>query len=171
MKKRKKINWAMFRFSIKCVFLFFAFLSVISSCEAQISEGTQAKNINLPNVNNESIALSSLKGKVVLLDFWASWCRPCRQTVPGLKKLYSQYHDKGFEIYGVSLDENKTAWKTAIEQDQSTWIHVNDNSGDIANQWNITYIPTTFLLDKKGKILAINAEPKDLSKIIEKLIN
>ena len=150
--------------------LVLAIFGFISFCSAQPGEGSQAKNITLPNSNNENISLSSLKGKVVLIDFWASWCRPCRQTVPGLKKLYSQYHDKGFEIYGISLDENKSAWKAAIEQDQSTWIHVNDNAGDIATQWNISYIPSTFLLNKNGKIIAINEEPRSLSKYVSQLI-
>ncbi len=150
--------------------LAFILFSVTQSCSAQPAEGSQAKNIVLPDINNHNIDLASLKGKVVLIDFWASWCRPCRQTVPGLKKLYIQYHDKGFEIYSISLDEDKSAWKKAIEQDQSTWIHVNDNAGVIATQWSISYIPSTFLLDKSGKIIAVNEEPKDLSEYIDKLI-
>jgi peroxiredoxin len=152
-----------------CCFLV-ACSAFIISCSAQPKIGAFAKDINLPNGNNQTISLAALKGKIVLVDFWASWCRPCRQTVPGLKKLYDTYHDKGFEIYGVSLDENKDAWQRAIQQDQSNWIHVNDNSGSIANQWNISVIPTTFLVDQTGKIVAVDEEPKALVKRLDKLL-
>ncbi len=141
------------------------------SCFAQPEPGNMAKEIKLPDANNQPIALSSLKGKVVLIDFWASWCRPCRQTVPGLKKLYSMYHDKGFEIYGVSLDDDARAWQQAISDDQSTWIHVNDKTGKVANQWVISVIPTTFLVDKNGKIVAVDEDAKSLSKLIPKYLN
>lgn len=142
------------------------------SCDAnaQPAAGMMAKEIKLPNTHNQTIALSSLKGKVVLIDFWASWCRPCRQTVPGLKKLYNEYHEKGFEIYGVSLDENEDAWKKAIGEDQSEWIHVNDKTGNIANQWVVSVIPTSFLLDKTGKIIAVDEDPKILNKLVSKLL-
>ncbi len=156
------MNW-------KCLFLA-AFLFAILPAMSQPGLGKAAKEIQLPDATNQTIALSSLKGKVVLIDFWASWCRPCRQTVPGLKKLYSLYHNQGFEIYGVSLDDNATAWKTAIRDDQSNWIHVNDKLGNIANQWIVSVIPTTFLLDKDGKIVAIDEDEKALSKIIAKLL-
>ncbi len=141
-----------------------------SSLQAQPSAGMSAKEINLPDADGQPVSLSSLKGKVVLIDFWASWCRPCRQTVPGLKKLYSNYHDKGFEIYGISLDDSKNAWKRAIQDDDSKWIHVNDKTGAIANQWVVQVIPTTYLLDKTGKIVAVDAEASELNKLIPALI-
>ncbi len=151
------------------VFGFALFLSL--SCFAQPEPGNMAKEIKLPDAKNQMVALSSLKGKVVLIDFWASWCRPCRQTVPGLKKLYSLYHDKGFEIYGVSLDDNPNAWQQAVSDDQSAWIHVNDKTGNVANQWVISVIPTTFLLDKSGKIVAVDEDVKSLNKLILKYLN
>ena len=151
-----------------CVFVisFFCLQTLFS----QQVVGAMGWDIRLPDVNNQTVTLSSLKGKVVLVDFWASWCRPCRQTVPGLKKLYSLYHDKGFEIYGVSLDDNADAWKKAIREDQSAWIHVNDKLGNVANQWVVSVIPTTYLLDKDGKIVAVDEDEKILSKIIGKLL-
>ncbi len=149
---------------------FFAFFLTLG-CFAQPQLGNMAKEINLPDTKNQTIALSSLKGKVVLIDFWASWCRPCRQTIPGLKKLYSLYHDKGFEIYGVSLDDNAKAWQQAISDDQSAWIHVNDKSGSVANQWVVSVIPTTFLLDKTGKIVAVDEDANSLNKLIPKYLN
>ncbi len=153
--------------------IFFLFIFVQLLClgiKAQPAVGMMEKEITLPGVNNQPISLSSLKGKVVLIDFWASWCRPCRQTVPGLKKLYSNYHDKGFEIYGISIDENEAAWKSAIQEDASSWIHVNDKSGNVANQWVVSVIPTSFLIDKTGKIVAIDEEAKELNKLIPKLL-
>ena len=155
----------------KLVFVLSLCITVITSAFAQPRPGVMAKEIALPDVNNQNQSLSSLKGKVVLIDFWASWCQPCRKTVPGLKKLYSLYHDKGFEIYGISLDDDKSAWQRAISDDQSTWIHVNDKSGTIANQWIVSVIPTTYLLDKTGKIVAVDEEPKVLSKLISNLLD
>ena len=148
-----------------------ALFIMVQSVFAQPVQGVMAKEINLPDVNNQSVALSSLKGKVVLIDFWASWCHPCRQTVPGLKKLYSLYHDKGFEIYGISLDENGDAWRKAIAENQSPWVHVNDKLGNVANQWVVSVIPTTYLLDKTGKIVAVDENEKELSKMIAKLLH
>ena len=138
---------------------------------AQPAPGAMEKEIKLPDVNNNIVALSSLKGKVVLVDFWASWCKPCRLTVPGLKKLYSEYHNKGFEIYGVSLDEDTKAWQQAINEDESNWIHVNDKLGNVANQWVISVIPTTFLIDKGGKIVAVDENERELRKLVPKFLN
>ncbi len=154
----------------KCIFLILCFQSMHLHVLSQQASKKVADKITLPDVNEHNISLTSLKGKVVLIDFWASWCRPCRQTVPGLKKLYGLYHDKGFEIYGISLDEDKIAWKTAIQEDQSTWIHVNDKTGNVANQWQISVIPTSFLLNKDGKIVAVDEDAKSLSKLIPKLL-
>ncbi len=140
-------------------------------CFSQPVPGMMAKEIKLPDANSQTVTLSSFKGKVVLIDFWASWCKPCRQTVPGLKKLYSLYHDKGFEIYGISLDDNQKAWQQAINDDQSKWIHVNDKLGNVANQWVVSVIPSTFLLDKTGKIVAVDEDEKALHKLIPKLLN
>ncbi len=150
--------------------VFLAMVAIVQSACCQPVPGVMAKDIKLPDVNNQTVALSSLKGKVVLIDFWASWCRPCRQTVPGLKKLYSLYHDKGFEIYGISLDDNGDAWRKAISDDQSHWVHVNDKLGNVANQWVVSVIPTTFLLDQTGKIVAVDEEERELNKIIAKLL-
>ena len=152
--------------------LFFVFVLSAAAmvAVAQPEPGMMAKEIQLPGVTHQTISLSSLKGKVVLIDFWASWCRPCRQTVPGLKKLYSEYHDRGFEIYGISLDESEKAWKNAIEEDQSKWIHVNDKTGQIANQWVVSVIPTSFLIDKSGKVVAVDEDSKSLGKLISQLL-
>ena len=96
--------------------------------------------------------------KPVLLDFWASWCGPCRGSIPGIKKVYEQYKEKGVEIVGISCDRTAEPWRKAVEEDQSPWIHVIDfanekNGGRVAAKYAIHYIPTLYLLDKEGKMI------------------
>jgi peroxiredoxin len=118
--------------------------------------GKQAPDIVLPNPDGEEIALSSLRGNYVLVDFWASWCKPCRMENPNVVKLYNKYKDENFEIYGVSLDRNKDKWVNAIAEDNLTWKHVSDlqfwNSA-AAKLYNVTSIPFTLLIDPDGKII------------------
>lgn len=130
--------------------------------------------IKLPTVQGDSLTLASLKGKVVLLDFWASWCIPCRAANKQLVKLYDKYKPQGFEIFSVSLDENKKAWEKAIKQDKITWLQVNDPRGSWGAQtavdWNISAIPATFLINKKGDVVAFDLEGKELDKAIKELL-
>ena len=144
------------------------FVSVASF--AQPSVGEKASEISLPDTKGSNLSLSSLQGKVVLIDFWASWCGPCRRSEPELKKLYEKYQSKGFEIYGISVDEDKFAWKTAIKQDKINWLHVNDDKGVVAGKWNVMYIPNTYLLDKTGKVVAVNPSHQQLDELIQKLL-
>jgi peroxiredoxin len=137
---------------------------------AQPSVGEKASEISLPDTEGSNLSLSSLQGKVVLIDFWASWCGPCRRSEPELKKLYEKYQSKGFEIYGISVDEDKFAWKTAIKQDKINWLHVNDDKGVVAGKWNVMYIPNTYLLDKTGKVVAVNPSHQQLDELIQKLL-
>jgi len=121
--------------------------------------GQPAPEIILPAPNGDTIILSTLKGKYVLLDFWASWCRPCRAENPILVKNYKKYSEKGFEIFQVSLDKNRDSWLRAIENDQLNWIHASDlkfwNSA-AAKKYNVQSIPANFLIDKNGRIVAKN---------------
>jgi peroxiredoxin len=137
---------------------------------AQPPVGTKVPEIALPGATGETVKLSSLKGKVVLIDFWASWCGPCRRSMPGLKAVYKKYKDKGLEIYGISLDDNKAAWDKAVKEDGTPWLHVIDREGGIARQWGIQYIPTSFLLDKEGKLIAVNSEKDALEKLLKQLL-
>jgi len=121
-------------------------------------EGIDAPAFTLSDREGNAVSLESLRGQVVLLDFWASWCRPCRASMPGLKELYAQYHDKGFEILGISTDTDPEAWKKAVEADQTPWIHVIDTaqseeSPNVAQRYGVHSIPTFFLIDKEGKII------------------
>lgn len=127
--------------------------------------GKEAPEIALPNPEGDTIPLSSLQGKYVLIDFWAAWCRPCRVENPNVVRMYEKYKDKGFEIYGVSLDRTKDAWVEAIEADNLTWTHVSDLkyfNSEAAELYNIQAIPATYLLDKEGKIIAKNLRGKSL---------
>ena len=129
--------------------------------------GAEAPDFEGPTPAGETISLSSLRGKVVLIDFWASWCGPCRRENPNVVKLYDKYKAKGFEILGVSLDKTASRWTQAIEADNLTWLHISDLKGwksKYARQYGVSSIPQTVLLDKDGNILARNLRGAALEK-------
>lgn len=124
-----------------------------------IPVGGEAPDFAQPTPEGKSISLASLRGKVVLIDFWASWCKPCRMEMPNVKRVYQQYHNKGFEILGVSLDRDKAAWTGAIAQDELPWKHVSDLgfwNNAAAQQYGVSSIPYTVLVDRDGKVVAKN---------------
>ncbi|MFI5186877.1 MAG: TlpA family protein disulfide reductase, partial [Chitinophagales bacterium] len=130
-------------------------------------------DFSLPDMKGDSLQLSSMKGKVFLLDFWASWCVPCRFSNKNLVKLYAKYKDQGFEILGVSLDDDKNAWKRAVNKDRINWLQINDSKGwdaPSAAKWQVDAIPASFLIDKSGNVIAINAEKKELENKIRQLL-
>jgi thiol-disulfide isomerase/thioredoxin len=119
--------------------------------------GVVAPDFTMNDPEGKPVQLSSLRGKIVMIDFWASWCAPCRQENPKVVKLYQQYHEKGFEIIGVSLDKTKEEWLNAIQDDKLAWIHVSDLQywqNSAARLYSVNAIPQSFLLDKEGKIIA-----------------
>jgi thiol-disulfide isomerase/thioredoxin len=118
--------------------------------------GSDAPELNLADPQGTPVSLSSLKGKVVMIDFWASWCKPCRRENPNVVKMYKKYKGKGFEILGVSLDENKEEWVKAIANDALSWKHVCDFGGwgsAAAKAYDVTQIPYTVLVGKDGRII------------------
>lgn len=133
-----------------------------------------AKEIIMNNPEGKAMKLSSLKGKVVLVDFWASWCRPCRAANPGVVKIYHKYKTKGFDVFSVSLDKDADRWKQAIKQDGLIWnSHVSDLKywqNAAAKSWGVNSIPATFLLDKQGNIVARNLKGAALEAKIKELL-
>ena len=139
----------------------------------QFTIGSVAPEISLPDANGKTVTLSSLKGKYVLIDFWAAWCGPCRQENPNVVAAYNKFKGKGFEVYGVSLDDNKDKWVGAIEKDKLTWINVSDLGGwqsSAAKLYGVTAIPKNFLLDKQGKIVAKNLRGSALEAKLKELM-
>lgn len=124
---------------------------------AHLQPGSMAPEISQTTPDGKVVSLSSLRGKYVLIDFWASWCGPCRRENPNVTKLYEKYGGKDFEILGVSLDSNADRWKQAIAQDKLPWLHVSDLkkwSSQAANDYGVRSIPFTVLVDPEGKIVA-----------------
>lgn len=141
-------------------------LAAMKAQEAQAAQldnllpvGGPAPDFSQATPEGGTLALSDLRGQVVLIDFWASWCKPCRMENPHVKKVYEKYHRKGFEILGVSLDREKGAWTNAIAQDGLPWKHVSDLgfwNNAAAQQYGVNSIPYTVLVDKQGNVLAKN---------------
>lgn len=139
-----------------------------------LDPGSVAPDISLTSPDGKVVKLSSLRGKVVMIDFWASWCRPCRMENPAVVALYNKYKQKGFEIYGVSLDQDMGKWKAAIVADGLTWHHVSDLKGwssTAAQLYKVNSIPFTVLLDKDGRILEKGLRSHQLEAKLQELLN
>jgi thiol-disulfide isomerase/thioredoxin len=147
---------------------------VESMSAARLKAGSLAPEIALSDPDGDTVLLSSLRGNYVLLDFWASWCPPCRRENPNLVKIYKNYHSKGFEIYQVSLDRSRDAWLKGIRDDGLNWIHVSDLqywNSVVVPVYDIQGIPVNYLLDKNGRILAQNLSGEMLEQELKKIFN
>jgi len=133
--------------------------------KVKLSPGAMAPEISLPTPEGTTFSLSSLRGKVVLIDFWASWCSPCRRANPHVLSLYKKYHDKGFDVLGVSLDKTKESWIKAIKDDGLIWHHVSDLKywqSEAGRAYGVQSIPHTVLIDREGKIIAVGLRDASL---------
>lgn len=136
-------------------------------------EGTKAPEIISTNIKGETMKLSDLKGKVILIDFWASWCGPCKRELPYLVDAYNKYHDKGFEVFSVSLDQNKANWENAISAYGLKWpYHVSELKkfqAKAVQDYRVSGIPATFLIDENGVIIARNLIEHQLEQKLEQV--
>lgn len=132
--------------------------------------GEKAPDFTTTLAGGETFRLSDLKGKYVLLQFWGSWCGPCRAENPHLAQLYAKYHDKGFEIVSIAIEQNPRNWQRAIQSDGMVWKYHTAEfeyfKGPLAKMFNIHSIPTTFLINPEGTIMGVNLEPDMMEKMM-----
>ncbi len=150
-------------------------LKELAEAKAKVEVGKPYTEVVQPNMDGEAVALSSVvgEGKYVLLDFWASWCGPCMREVPYLLETYAEYHDKGFEIYGVSFDRDAEAWKKAVESKGMNWIHVSEVNyfdNQAAKDYAVRSIPSNFLIGPDGTIVAVNLRGEEVKAKIAELL-
>jgi peroxiredoxin len=149
-------------------------LNKLPAALKSVSIGSLAPDFQLPDPTGKTVKLSDHFGKVLLLDFWAAWCGPCRRENPNIVRIHNKYKEKGFDIFGVSLDSKKEAWVKAIEKDNLNWTQVSDLKfwdSEPAKLYGIRGIPGNVLLDKSGKIVARNIHGEELEKKLEELLN
>lgn len=147
---------------------------LVTAVNAQPKIGKMAPELSIVSASDQTISLASLRGQVVLVDFWASWCMPCRKSNRSLAPIYSRYHQKGFEIMGISLDHDTSAWRKAIAVDRIKWMQLNDKRGwntPAAAAWGIEFLPTSFLIDKQGRIISIDPGAEELRKYLQQALN
>lgn len=148
-----------------------ALLPIIQIAETT-AVGRNVPSFSIPDTGGQIVSLEKVMGTYTLIDFWASWCGPCRSENPYLIEAYKSYHTKGFRIISISMDTDKKSWLKAIDEDKLTWVQVSDLKGiqsEIGKKYGITVIPMNFLINKDGKIIAKNLKGKDLIKKLEEV--
>ena len=137
------------------------------------SIGTASLDVTLNDSSGTMVSTKDFRGKIILIEFWASWCKPCREANPGLKALYSNLKDRDFEIIGISWDKDWAKWKQAIIKDGLPWKQVIDEKGkygDLGSYYDLEAIPDNILIDKDGKILGVGLSQKEIEEIVSKIL-
>jgi thiol-disulfide isomerase/thioredoxin len=145
-----------------------------NQASARTGIGAEAPEMTMQTPERKTIKLSDFRGNVTMIDFWASWCKPCRMENPNVVRVYNRFKDKGFEIFGVSLDQNEVQWVQAIAQDGLTWKHGSELKfwqSSFVPAYNLDGIPMTYLLDENGVIIAKGLRGEQLEQKLEELFN
>jgi thiol-disulfide isomerase/thioredoxin len=152
------------------IFVAIFILGLAVFCQAQAIGG--APDFNVKDISGQTVKLSELKGKVVLLDFWATWCPPCRVEIPNLLEIYRLFKNKNFILISISLDRDIPLARQFVKEKEMNWIHIIDSesSNRIASLYEVEYIPATFIIDGKGKIIARNLRGAELKNTIASLL-
>ena len=144
------------------------------TAQAQLQRHSTIPEITLPQPDGTPLSISSLKGKYVLIDFWAHWCVPCRVEAKNIKKVYEQYKDKGFTVFSVSVDKprDKQKWIEAITKDGASWAQVLDEKGEVSDKYGVESIPALFLIDPEGNLISQGdgLRGKGLAKTLDKYL-
>lgn len=138
--------------------------------QGKLQPGKIAPEFNLVSSTGDPIDLKSFRGKYLLVDFWASWCGPCRAKIPHLKKVWKDFHNRGLEILSITLDRKKKDWETALETEQMPWQQLWDEAGEVSERYNVQQIPCIILIDPRGKIVGMNLSDEQLEETLQKVL-
>ena len=173
-KEEMKTIFPIFKGDAKHTAMFKYYEKTYNDLFKNLGEGAIAPDFKLNDVNGKEITLSKINAKYKLVDFWASWCVPCRASFPHLKELYKTYGKDGFEIVGVGTADAEEKWRKAIEEDKTPWMHLNDTGADhqwgkVARQYGVPFLPTAFLMDDNEKIILRNPKKEELDAKLKEL--